>query len=216
MKILIFSDTHLSNKFEKEKFLFLKKIISNSDQVIINGDFWDGYLTDFDSFMNSKWKNLFPLLKSKKTIYIPGNHDKISWMNSRKNEFSLICKDKFEISICKKKVLVTHGNKLQKLKIEFSRLPKIKFGYINLMLEKIFFRKLNPIYNFFCEKLNNQQINFLNKSHFDGLIASHTHHEQLKFLKTGKIYINTGFIRHNFASFVEIINDKIYLRKEKY
>jgi predicted phosphodiesterase len=76
MKILVISDVHLDNAFEKPKYRFLKKIIRRADRVIINGDFWDGYLVKFQQFIQSPWKSLFPLLKSKKTIYIYGNHDK--------------------------------------------------------------------------------------------------------------------------------------------
>ena len=63
MKILVFSDTHLSSTFEEKKFNLLKEIISRADRVIINGDFWEGYLISFKEFLDSRWKELFPLLK---------------------------------------------------------------------------------------------------------------------------------------------------------
>ncbi|KKP50689.1 MAG: hypothetical protein UR42_C0024G0015, partial [Candidatus Roizmanbacteria bacterium GW2011_GWA2_33_33] len=50
MNILVFSDTHLYLPFDGKKFNFLKKIISDSDQVIINGDFFDDYMISFDEF----------------------------------------------------------------------------------------------------------------------------------------------------------------------
>jgi len=68
MKILIFSDTHLTSKFDQEKFDFLKKIVNSSDRVIINGDFWDSWFTNFDDFVKSRWNKLFPLLKKKNTM----------------------------------------------------------------------------------------------------------------------------------------------------
>src|SRR3990172_1424130 len=70
MKILVFSDSHLTDKFEEKKFYFLKKIIRQSDFVIINGDFWDGYLTTFNRFISSNWSKLFPLLKLNKILTI--------------------------------------------------------------------------------------------------------------------------------------------------
>src|SRR3990170_7877882 len=88
MKILVFSDSHLTDKFEEKKFDFLKKIIRQSDLVIINGDFWDGYLTTFSRFISSDWNKLFPLLKSKKTIYIYGNHDRESYIDRNAKLFS--------------------------------------------------------------------------------------------------------------------------------
>ena len=45
MKTLIISDTHLYHVFDKRKFFLLKKLFSSVDQVILNGDFWDGYRT---------------------------------------------------------------------------------------------------------------------------------------------------------------------------
>jgi len=62
MNILVFSDTHLYLPFDQKKFNFLKKIISESGQVIINGDFFDGYMNKFDEFCKSSWNKLFPLL----------------------------------------------------------------------------------------------------------------------------------------------------------
>ncbi|KUK82735.1 MAG: Metallo-dependent phosphatase, partial [Microgenomates bacterium 39_6] len=76
MKTLIFSDTHLTDRLDPKKMAFLKKIINKADQVIINGDFWDGAFISFDQFLSSPWQELFSLLKKKQTIYIYGNHDK--------------------------------------------------------------------------------------------------------------------------------------------
>jgi len=70
MILSVISDTHLTNKFNENKFNKLRSIIESSDKIVLNGDFWDGYATDFEDFYNSKWSALFPLLKSKKTIYL--------------------------------------------------------------------------------------------------------------------------------------------------
>jgi predicted MPP superfamily phosphohydrolase len=95
MKILVFSDTHLTHVFEEKKYVFLKKVIESADQVIINGDFWDGYLTSFDAFISSRWNNLFPLLKQKKAVYIFGNHDKACFSDKRTSFFSDIQTKKY-------------------------------------------------------------------------------------------------------------------------
>ncbi len=84
MKTIVLSDTHLYEEFDEKKFNFLKRIISKVDRVIINGDFWDSYICSFSDFINSPWKKLFPLLKTKKTVYIYGNHDKKS-LTDKKN-----------------------------------------------------------------------------------------------------------------------------------
>ncbi len=67
--ILIFSDTHLTTKYDRKKFELLSKLIGSSDRVIINGDFYEGYVINFGQFIASPWRNLFPLLKEKKAIY---------------------------------------------------------------------------------------------------------------------------------------------------
>ena len=72
MKTLVLSDTHLTDRFDERKFNFLRAIILPSDQVIINGDFWDSWFTDFDGFVSSKWSGLFLLLLKKNTIYLNG------------------------------------------------------------------------------------------------------------------------------------------------
>lgn len=57
MKILVFSDIHLST-FDLKKYRFLKQIIHNSDRVIINGDFIDDWLISGEEFLKSKWRSL--------------------------------------------------------------------------------------------------------------------------------------------------------------
>src|SRR3989339_1338248 len=111
MNILIFSDTHLYLPFDEKKYNFLKKIIEKSDQVIINGDFFDNYMISFDEFVNSSWNRLFPLLKSKKTIYIYGNHDKRSFSDKRVELFSDIQAERYKIKTSNKTFIFEHGQK---------------------------------------------------------------------------------------------------------
>lgn len=83
MKVLVFNDTHLSDKFDQELYDYIVNLVKKADKVIINGDFWDGYLVSFDAFMNSRWSDLFPILKKKNCVYITGNHDKPEFMDER-------------------------------------------------------------------------------------------------------------------------------------
>ena len=101
MNILVFSDTHLYLPFDGKKFNFLKKIISDSDQVIINGDFFDDYMISFDEFIKSPWNQLFPLLKKKKAIYIFGNHDQEKFSDKRTEQFSDSQKIRYKLIINK-------------------------------------------------------------------------------------------------------------------
>src|SRR3989339_340208 len=110
MKILVFSDTHLYLPFDQKKFDFLKKIISESDQVIINGDFFDSYINTFDEFIKSPWKQLFPLLKKKEAVYLFGNHDLKKVSDNRVGLFSVSQKNRHQIIINNKKFLIEHGH----------------------------------------------------------------------------------------------------------
>jgi UDP-2,3-diacylglucosamine pyrophosphatase LpxH len=112
MKTLIFSDTHLSLPFEEKKYNFMRGIIEPADRVIINGDFWEGHLIKFEQFIHSPWKNLFPLLKQKNTIYIYGNHDEELMTDKRVQLFSDEQFDKYEIQLKRKKLIVEHGDRL--------------------------------------------------------------------------------------------------------
>ncbi len=110
MKILIFSDTHLSEKFEEHKFNYLSRIIKDADRVIIDGDFWEAHATTFSGFITSHWKHLFPMLKSRKTVYIYGNHDKEKDCTKETNLFSDIQTARYEFSSGSTHFIVEHGN----------------------------------------------------------------------------------------------------------
>jgi len=88
MKYIIFSDTHLGKDYEEKRALFLKEVIKDCDKVIIAGDFWEGLQITFDQFINSPWKELFPYLKKKNTVYIYGNHDPKGSCDERVSLFS--------------------------------------------------------------------------------------------------------------------------------
>jgi metallophosphoesterase superfamily enzyme len=71
---LVISDTHLG-KYDKKKDEFLRNLVKDYDNIVINGDFWDNWAISFKDFVNSEYQKLFKLLKSKNTTYIYGNHD---------------------------------------------------------------------------------------------------------------------------------------------
>src|SRR3972149_6125144 len=90
----IISDTHLTAKFDKAKFEYLKTLFSKYEEVIINGDFWSYYSCTFDEFLKSKWNALFPFMKAK-TIYIHGNHDREKWCDERIDRLCLSAADSY-------------------------------------------------------------------------------------------------------------------------
>src|SRR5690606_17718607 len=89
MQTIIFSDTHLSSRVYRKKLRYLQAVIETADRVVILGDFWDGFLTDFDRFLRSGWRVLFPMLLERQAIYLYGNHDRSQWSDERVSLFSV-------------------------------------------------------------------------------------------------------------------------------
>jgi len=111
MKTLIFSDTHLAKSFDIQLFDYIAKQAKKADQIIINGDFWDSNLVNFDYFVNSQWSQLFPLLKNK-TIYIYGNHDPKDSMDERVKLFSKVQTSSYQLPVGDKTLMIEHGDRI--------------------------------------------------------------------------------------------------------
>lgn len=141
MKYLIFSDTHLSSySFDLAKFKKLVAVISQADQVIINGDFFDGYLCSFADFVQSPWAKLFPLLKRKHAIYIYGNHDRPEYMDERVTEFSVEQTYRKELHLGKQQIVVQHGHNFAP---DFDgRFPSISY-YLAWFYPRYFYHEQN-------------------------------------------------------------------------
>lgn len=218
MTTIIFSDTHLTRRFEKRKFDYLKRIISQADKVIINGDFWDGYFTNFDKFIKSRWAALFPLLKAKKTIYLYGNHDRREWCNEKVTLFSEKQAATTQIKIADKIFHVEHGNRIA---------PALddRFPWITVkMLRRIiaffifFFGKLlstptgkRYLRRHYAEKIKKWWEEQNKKGHI--LICGHSHVAELNLNSS---YLNTGFIQNGYAHYLKIMDDKLELVEERY
>lgn len=221
MKILIFSDTHLYLPFNEKKYNFLKKIIEKSDRVIINGDFFDDYMTDFNKFVSSPWSQLFPLLKSKKTVYIYGNHDKRAFSDKRVDLFSDIQAERYKIKTPNKTFNFEHGHKTRatpdtswKLSKEvlhygdaighfFRRFMVKIFGNVFIVLRFAYRnpkskRKIAEMY-----KPQDNEIYIIGHNHF-GEVDEKSH------------FAASGMILYGFASYLTIENDKIMLHEEWY
>lgn len=221
MNILIFSDTHLYLPFDEKKYNFLKKIIEKSERVIINGDFFDNYMTDFDKFVNSPWNKLFPLLKNKKTVYIYGNHDKRSFSDRRVDLFSDIQAERYKIKTQNKTFIFEHGQKTRVTPDTAWELSKeiLHYGmcighFIRRLMVKVFGkifitlrfahrnvkskRKIAEMY-----KPQDNEIYIIGHNHFGG-VDEKNH------------FAASGMILYGFASYLTIENDKIYLHEEWY
>ncbi len=218
MKYLIFSDTHLTAKFDKKKYTFLKKIISEADRVIINGDFWDGYEIYFNQFISSPWKKLFPLLKKKQAVYLYGNHDKKSLNDKRVSLFSTKQALYHLLKSSNRSFWIEHGNKYfpdweEKVQIKqpnyvinrlYNITEKILFTIFGTKIQTVFFHQFNKTIEQAIQKTIPKRYIF---------ICGHTHAQELD-LKNH--FINTGIIRHGLAQYLLIENGKLELKSERY
>ena len=214
MKTIIFSDTHLTDVFDESKFLYLRRIISSADKVIINGDFWKGTVVDFDDFADSKWNKLFPLLLSKQAIYIHGNHDD-SFLKQEPALFAVANMKEHTLKTMKYTYQITHGDKLTMpnlinksftilqrtidRKLKTHKLSEMKqqnrtklFGYPKF--------KGNIIFN------NKIAKNGLKLSEGEILVCGHSH---VPTFDIENQYINDGFVDFGMAYHLEITSDGV-------
>lgn len=217
MKTLIFSDTHFGRKFDKKLFAKLKELIESVDKVIINGDFWDYDLVSWDSFLNSKWSQLFPLLKSKKTVYTFGNHDPERLMDERMNLFSDIQTVSFELKTKSQDFIIQHGNLIT---------PALDETHPFVLRHKKWVKQSYRIYDFLIHKIG---LKFLSLGEFKNMKMKKWAAENLKkgqilvcghshFMENdmNNRFINTGLIRFGFMQYMIVEGDSFKLVNERY
>jgi predicted phosphodiesterase len=217
-EILVFSDSHLTCHYDKQKAEYLKEIIEPADFVIINGDFWDGYMCDFDKFIEGDYQDVFEMLKERHAVYLYGNHDLKYFADDRVDKFSDYSADKLELTVGENVYYFEHGNKLMHSLEE--KYPYILRNRMTLRIGKLFEslgvklfgeKYLDTAYSF-----QNEQIKKISRETMrenEMLIAGHVHVPELD--KDAR-YANDGLIRHGIASYILIENGDIKLVKDRY
>ncbi len=219
MRYLIFSDTHLTPRFEPGKCLGLKEAISDVDRVIINGDFWEGMIYTFDEFVSSAWsKELFPLLQAKRAIYIWGNHDEKKMADERVNLFSTEQTLQYTFTSGGKTFVVEHGNRVFPMldqTIHFKlpgQIVKVaqcieRMGHtiMGSWFEKIYFSPMNNKIKKHPEVVAMNNDTYLVTGHTHLAEIDHTHH-----------YINSGANINGQLSYLIIENGSIELIQKPY
>ena len=218
MRVLIFSDTHLSHVFDKKKYVFLRNIITKSDRVVINGDFWDGYLTTFDKFVASKWKDLFPLLKKKQTIYLYGNHDKKKWSDERVKLFSADQRKSVVLDFGNYRLLIEHGDSIvHKIDYLLPWLPRyVLFGYMSDYFLRLGIISMGEAFlAFWNAKFNEKMMKHAREvcKENEILMCGHTHLAQLAI---NRHFANSGLIRFGLGQYLLVENEEVKLIKDHY
>jgi predicted phosphodiesterase len=214
MKTLIFSDTHLSDRFEEGKFVFLKGLIERADRVIINGDFWDGHLVSFDTFLKSPWSGLFPLLKAKQTVYVYGNHDRKEFCDGRETLFSVSQCARFELVDHGTAYVFEHGNHVLPSIDERLPLPEPVFTLstrVYTAIEKFITQRTKKTTRFWGKFINDSLKKRNRNSHF--AVFGHTHFAEFD---APRKFAVTGFIQHGLAQYLLIENGVISPHEENY
>ena len=222
MNILVFSDTHLYLPFDQKKFGFLKKIISGSDQVIINGDFFDDYMISFADFIKSPWSQLFPLLKNKKAIYIFGNHDQQKFSDKRLSLFSDVQIANYELQTASYKLIFTHGQQFRKTpdlfikkNLRFFVFLAVKIAHIiRQLMTNVFGRNfLNLRFAYRNTATKEKAIRTIKENEF--IIVGHNHWAEVD---EEKHFACNGAILYGFAQYLTIDSEtaKITLHEEWY
>lgn len=204
MNRIIFSDTHLTTKFDPQLFKRLTQLIEPVDQVIINGDFWDGYSINFDQFLNSEWQRLFPLLKRKQAIYLFGNHDAQSFSDHRVDQFSVQASEFFETQLSNnQKLICYHGH--QSCTTIDNYLPFVtKTPFLNdlaistmSLADRILGAK---VWRWKNSRQNQKQHLYATQKYPDSVVVNgHSHLPQKE-----SSWLNCGMINYSRESYIEI------------
>jgi predicted phosphodiesterase len=225
-KTIVISDTHITGLFNKNRYEYLENLISRCDRLILNGDLWSYYTMTFDEFLKSKWGGLFPLMKSKKCIYLYGNHDRKEWCDDRIFQFCDEAHNEYHFKEGGVDLLITHGHLIANDSITnetfikydriFNKFNKLNQSYrVYIILQRsLLFLMGESKYAQLYKKLNNPHLEYAKKLP-EGtiLVAAHTHSPA--FLPEKK-YINVGFINFGLSFFLHIDNGKLSLESERY
>ncbi len=219
MKTLVISDMHLTSQFEERKFIFLNKLFRSFDKIIINGDFWEGYLSSFDAFYTSGWNALFTILKNTRTIYILGNHDARELADAEKLRpiFETIT-DQLTFVDNGKKFHIEHGHRLLPFNPEHVDVSDPTFQrnvHFANFIERNLITVLGTNYQYVSRSFNRkirekaQQL----YSDIDMFICGHTHSQELNLKHA---FANSGVVKFGIAQYLVIEDGNVTAHSARY
>lgn len=209
MSTLVFSDTHFGKKFDRKRFNKLAGLINKADKVIINGDLWEGFNINFDEFLTSDWKKLFPLLKKKKTVYVYGNHDDPNLSDKRVLNFCKEAVNEYALKTPKRTFFFTHGQEFlfpkkagereqwKSANSSFYKLITVTSGWIQLALFKVFGANVFP--KAFNKISKEKRASITNPDYL--LVCGHSHTPQYNKKMN---FLDLGFFNYGWANYMII------------
>lgn len=216
MKTLIVSDLHLADVWDEAKAQYLERLFSSAENIILNGDFWDGERIYFPAFLQSKWSRLFPLLKAKNAVYIYGNHDEAIYCDERTSLFSVQQAHRHRITFETYSCHVEHGHQLFRTLDIALHLPRFALFGLNHIIqptEGFLVRHGSPqnALTRISNKVMKKRMNIHDPNTW--YVCGHTHFPELD---THMRYANSGFIQFGKATYLIASPEGISLHTETY
>lgn len=233
LSTLILSDTHIGEKFVTERFEALIKLFEKYDQIILNGDFLDDFW-EYKKIVTSQWRPLFELLKTKKVIYLFGNHDIDSTeLRDVTHDFITEYADEYYLSVGGKELVIMHGHTIYPRLDGILYEEQITIGRkITQKIMRLLANVLYPlvlIVRFFIEqhpslvklqrpiiiKQNNQMKQYArdNLEAHQILVCGHSH---LREDSQDKKFINIGANCYERLEYLSIIDDSFELKIQEF
>lgn len=209
MDAVVVSDLHLESvhTLSDHLALFIENLPEGCD-LILNGDIIDS------SYPNLPRENLqiLELIGQesfrRNIIWIRGNHDDCSLLRERgRIDFK-------RVHTIDNRLLITHGNELDKTKARIQRLLR-PFKLIQFILVKSGLRPVNvahlatkfePFYRLYRQKLMLAAVQFAKEKGFGAIACGHTHYPEDCSVQ-GVRYINTGAWTESPPHYL-MVNDK--------
>lgn len=214
---IIISDTHLgSDVCESKKLLdFLERVYTQSNKLIINGDFFDNL--DFRRLKKKHWQILSLLRKLSKyveIIWIRGNHDGDAEIVSHLIGVDFV--DEYIFYSSNKSILCLHGDKFDDFIYKYPKTTKAA-DIIYRTIQKFdkrflpkFIKQRSKIYLRCNENMINSSKKYAATKNIDIVCLGHTHFPTID--ENGSVwYYNSGCWTENKCSYLTVKSGKVEL-----
>lgn len=213
MKTIIFSDTHITHRYNEERGRAFKELINPFEKVIINGDFIDKYFTDYAKLMISGWKDFFNLLSEKDAIYILGNHDSEDYaFNVLRPYFQEITRV-YNLKIGKWQIHIEHGDRIAPTLDVYS--PEIFGNRYMVAVGNLMTDITTKVYPDFFRSSNRKMKKWgrKNLSEEEILICGHSH---LADFSLEERFVNTGVSKFDYIQYLMVTDSKLELNSKHF